>query len=62
MSLRRTFGLIEYAKLMMEVDAINLTNRTDFGNPNTTLGGTSFGTVGVSGSSRDFQLAARIAF
>jgi hypothetical protein len=33
MSLRRTFGLIEHAKLMMEVDAINLTNRTNFGNP-----------------------------
>jgi hypothetical protein len=62
MSLRRTFGLLEGAKLMMEADAINLLNRTNFGNPNTTLGGTSFGTVGVSGASRDIQLAARIEF
>jgi hypothetical protein len=62
MSLRRNFGIYERAKLMLEADAINVLNHTNFGNPNTTLGSSAFGTVGVSGSSRDFQLAARIEF
>ena len=60
-SLRRSFGIYENLKLMMELDAINLTNRTNFGNPSATLGST-FGAVGVSGASRDLQLAARIEF
>ena len=62
MSLRRNFGIYENLKLMMELDVINLLNRTNFGNPGATLGQGTFGTVGVSGASRDLQLAARIEF
>lgn len=62
-SLRRTFGVYERLKLMMEIDAFNLTNRTNFGNPAVTFGSNSFGTISsTSGSSRDLQLAARIDF
>lgn len=62
-SLRRNFGIFEKLKLMMEIDAFNLTNRTNFANPSLTLGSSSFGTIsGTSGSSRDLQLAARIDF
>ena len=62
-SLRRYFGLVENVKLMMEIDAFNLTNRTNFSNPSVTLGSTSFGTItSASNSSRDLQLVARIQF
>ena len=62
-SLRRTFGIFEKLNLMMEIDAFNLTNRTNFSNPSTTLGSTSFGTItSTSNSSRDLQLAARLNF
>jgi len=62
-SLRRTFGIFERLNLMMEIDAFNLTNRTNFSNPSTTLGSSSFGTISsTSNSSRDLQLAARIDF
>jgi hypothetical protein len=62
-SLRRTFGIFERLKLTTEIDAFNLTNRTNFGSPSATLGSSSFGTItSTSGSSRDLQLAARIDF
>jgi hypothetical protein len=69
MTLRRYFGLYERAKLMLEIDAFNVTNHTNFSNPSTTLSnpttlaGSSFGTISnVSGSSRDLQLVGRIDF
>ena len=62
MSVRRNFHLYERASLMMEADVINVLNHTNYGNPNVTLGSAAFGTVGVSGASRDIQLAARIEF
>jgi hypothetical protein len=48
---------------MMEIDAFNLTNRTNFANPAVTLGSSSFGAISsTSNTSRDLQLAARIDF
>jgi hypothetical protein len=77
MSLRRSFGIFERLKLMMEVDAFNVTNHTRFANPNVTLananysttapyaplGTGAFGTVtSTANSSRDIQLVGRIDF
>jgi len=63
MSLRRYFGIYERMKLMMEIDAFNVTNHTNFSNPAVTLGSSSFGTItSTSNSSRDLQLVARIQF
>jgi hypothetical protein len=63
MTLRRYFGIYERAKLMLEIDAFNVTNHTNFSNPNTTLGGSTFGTISnVANSSRDLQLVGRIDF
>jgi hypothetical protein len=69
MTLRRYFGIYEHAKLMLEIDGFNITNHTNFSNPNTTLSnpttlaGSSFGTISsVSGASRDLQLVGRIDF
>jgi hypothetical protein len=62
MTLRRYFGIYERAKLMLEIDAFNVTNHTNFSNPSSTQG-SSFGTItSVSGASRDLQLVGRIDF
>ena len=77
MSLRRTFGIYENLKLLMEVDAFNVTNHTIFSNPNVSLASENysatapyaplntgaFGTIaGTANSSRDIQIDARIDF
>jgi hypothetical protein len=77
MSLRRTFGLTERLKLLLQVDGFNVTNHTVFANPNVSLGSESyasaapygplnnggFGTItSAANSSRDLQLVARIDF
>jgi hypothetical protein len=48
MSLRRYFGIYERLKLMMEVDAFNLTNRTNFGGPNSGLGNETYSKVSAA--------------
>jgi hypothetical protein len=63
MTLRRYFGLHEGLKLMLEIDGFNITNHTNFSNPATTLGSSSFGTItSASGASRDLQLVGRVDF
>ena len=77
MSLRRTFGIYENLKLLMDVDAFNVTNHTIFSNPNVSLASENysatapyaplntgaFGTIaGTANSSRDIQIDARIDF
>jgi hypothetical protein len=62
MSLRRSFGIFEGLKLVMQIDAINVTNHTNFNAPATGVSSSNFGTITGTNGSRDLQLAARIDF
>ncbi len=63
LSLRRTFDLSpERFRLVVEADGLNITNHPVFGNINTAVGSTTFGTVTSVTGNRDFQFAGRINF
>ncbi len=62
-SLRRTFDLTpNRVRLVLEADGLNITNHPVFGNINTAVGSTTFGTVRSVRGNRDFQFAGRINF
>jgi len=64
-ALHRTFPLKDFAKLVFEVDCINVWNKVTMNAPNETWTGSAgnFGTIsGASGTPRDFQFAAHINF
>jgi len=57
--------LKDFAKLVFEVDCINVWNKVTMNAPNETWTGSAgnFGTIsGASGTPRDFQFAAHINF
>jgi len=63
MSLRKNFRLPrESTSLMLQVDAFNVFNRTNWANPGTTVTGGGFGQIGNSNPPRNLQLAARFSF
>jgi hypothetical protein len=63
MSLRRSFGIFERLKLVMQLDAFNVTNHTNFSNPAVGVSSGTYGTIsGAANSSRDLQVDARIDF
>jgi len=49
-------------RLELMAEAFNLTNRTNFGNPNGTMTSPAFLTVSSAGSPFEMQLGARIRF
>lgn len=63
LSLRRTFNLTpQRFRMVLEADGLNITNHPVFGNINTAVGSTTFGTVSSVSGNRDFQFAGRINF
>jgi hypothetical protein len=62
-SLRKTFHLPkEGMSLAFQVDAFNLFNRTNWGNPGTTVTGGGFGQIGSTNPPRNLQFGLRFAF
>jgi hypothetical protein len=52
----------ENVKLQLRAESFNLFNHTNFGNPTSNIGSTSFGRILTSSSAREIQLAAKIIF
>lgn len=62
MSLRKNFKLPrEGMNFMFQVDAFNVFNRTNWGSPGTTVGG-SLGLISSTNPPRNIQMAARFSF
>jgi len=69
LSLQKTTKILENVALVLRIDAFDLLNHTNFGNPNLTAGAATFGqitatrtAVGDAGSSRQLQFAGKITF
>ena len=63
MSLRKTFKLPrESTSLMLQADAFNVFNRTNWGNPGTSVSGNNLGLISGTNPPRQLQFAARFAF
>ena len=62
-SLRKSFRLPkEGMSLAFQVDAFNLFNRTNWGNPGTSVTGGGFGQIGSTNPPRNLQFGLRFAF
>jgi hypothetical protein len=63
LSIRRRFRITERVSFQLGLDALNVTNRTNFGTPNTSPTNQNFGRVtSQQGSGRVLQAGARIEF
>jgi hypothetical protein len=60
--LTKNFGLTERAHLEFRAEAFNLFNHTNFGDPNSLVGGTTFGQITSTLPQRELQVAAKIVF
>jgi hypothetical protein len=62
-SLRKNFNLPrEGMRLTLQADAFNLFNRTNWGNPGTTVTGGGFGQIGGTNPPRNLQFGLKFAF
>jgi hypothetical protein len=59
--LTKDFPLVRGAHFQFRAEAFNITNRTNYGDPNSLLGGT-FGIVNSTLPARELQMAAKIVF
>ena len=63
MTLYKEFPIREHASFNLRVEAFNLFNRTQFGNPNTSVGNASFGQITTQlNNPRALQLSGRFVF
>jgi len=63
MSLYKEIPIREHASFNLRVEAFNLFNRTQFGNPNTSVGNVSFGQITTQlNNARALQLSGRFLF
>jgi Carboxypeptidase regulatory-like domain len=70
LALARTVSFSERLKLRLRADAFNITNRAQFGAPNSDFSQVNFGTITSTistyatgrGTPREFQLSAKVAF
>ena len=61
-TLSKNFTFAENRYLQLRLEAYSLTNSPQFGNPNTSFGGTSFGQITSAGGARQLQVAAKFYF
>ncbi|MGA2832660.1 MAG: TonB-dependent receptor [Terracidiphilus sp.] len=60
--LTKDFPIMDKVKLQFRAEAFNITNKTNYGDPNTALGGT-FGVINsIQGAARQLQFAGKIIF
>jgi len=62
MNLIKRFRIHETKEFELRVDAINVLNRPNFGNPTTNINSTNFGRITTAGGARSFVLNTRISF
>jgi hypothetical protein len=60
--LTKDFALTAKSHLQFRAEAFNLTNRTDFGDPNTMMGTTFGQTTSLAQPGRELQVAAKLVF
>lgn len=60
--INRSFPLKEQMALHLRLEAFNVINHPNLGNPNSSLASSTFGQVTSSGSPRIFQVAAKLTF
>lgn len=59
-SVFRTFAIRENWKLQFRAEAFGLTNTPQFGNPNTSFGGSTFGIISSSSGERQLRFALKL--
>jgi hypothetical protein len=61
-SLSKNFRVVEQHRVQLRLDAFNLPNRANFGDPNATLTSPAFGRVQSAGAGRVLQVSAKYLF
>jgi hypothetical protein len=62
-ALQKSFSIRERASLQFRVEAANLFNRVNLGQPNATIGSSTYGTIrSLNGDARNLQMAMRLQF
>src|SRR5439155_26920159 len=62
MSLIRNFNVTKKLRTEVRAEIFNVLNRTNFGNPGTVFGSSTFGVISSAGPARQIQLGLRITF
>jgi hypothetical protein len=62
MNLIKRVRLGESKEFELRVDAINVLNHANFGNPNVNINSTSFGRITTAGTARAFTINTRVNF
>ena len=61
-TLVKDFRVTESKRLQLRLEAYSLTNSPQWGVPNTSFGGTSFGQITSAGGNRNVQVAAKFYY
>jgi len=62
LSIAKTFRLRETTELEFRMDAFNVLNNAEFGNPDTNIGDQSFGQISSTADPRILQVALHLKF
>jgi hypothetical protein len=62
MNLAKKVKLSESKEFELRVDAVNILNHPNFGNPNLNMNGTTFGRITTATGSRSFVVNTRVNF